>query len=519
MEIKSLLISGFKNITQKKAVKYNFFSHTVISGENFSGKTTIGEAICWAFCGCNINGSSIYDSLLLNNESTVMSVEVEFIDKNGATHILKREKVNSTKIYLDGKLTTTNILGSYIGDKEIFMNTFIVGYFQRYSPKEAREFLSKVLPRIDKEEIRRRLPPEFMVLIPDSMLLNSNELLKECRTKLKELEKEEQYLKGQLKILFDNFKGSNMNKVIDKEDDIQAMLEELKEKHMELLKLNIAMSDTTALIGRRELLRREYEILKSKLLKVIFKPGDTCPSCLQPLTEECIKLLEEHCKKENKEIASRLDTIVKEGKTLSRLIEEQEQRQKQKKANETSQDDDDYSAEIKDLENQMLELKKKLDQIAIVDAVADMKANAAKQAEEINKKLSEQDEEKAHIAKVIEAAKACNAIRTDLQFANISANLNKVSLKLEKVVKSTGELKGCFELMYEGKELMLLSNSEKIRAFLEISNLINKKTELRLPIFIDNAESITHYDKPDIDIQVFEAVVVRGQALNVQPQG
>jgi hypothetical protein len=85
---------------------------------------------------------------------------------------------------------------------------------------------------------------------------------------------------------------------------------------------------------------------------------------------------------------------------------------------------------------------------------------------------------------------------------------------LEKVVKSTGEVKDCFEVLYDDKELMLLSNSERVRVGLEISNLINNKTGLKIPLFLDNAESITHYEKPDT--QIVEAVVVRKRPLTVE---
>lgn len=507
MIITGLTVSGFKNIPDTRIEKYGFFPHTLISGENFTGKTTICEAICWAFCGSSINGSTIHDALLLNNQSKSMTVELEFTDNKGATHILKREKSYAGKIYLDNKAIPQNDLLTYIGDKDIFLSIFVVGYFQKYSPKEARELLSKALPGISPENILSKLDPELAEFIPHNRLLNSNELLKECRARLKEIEKEELFLKGQLKALFESFKQSSVSAVSADEPAVREKIEKLEARKLEILKLQLTSQDTQVLIGKRDLLRKEYEHLKSRLLHVSFKAGDVCPSCKQIITEACIKHLEEYNKKSNQEVQAEINDVVLQGKTLNRQIEEA------KNNNKPAGAEISYSKELSSIEAELIQFKKRLEDIAAVKAKTSLKDEAVRKSEEINKMLRAFEEEAAYIEKTIEAAKSCNSIKTELQFKSISDNLDKVSLRLEKVVKSTGELKDCFELLYDGKELMLLSNSEKIRAFLEISNLINIKTGLKLPVFIDNAESITHYDKPDT--QIFEAAVVKNAPLTV----
>jgi DNA repair protein SbcC/Rad50 len=63
-------------------------------------------------------------------------------------------------------------------------------------------------------------------------------------------------------------------------------------------------------------------------------------------------------------------------------------------------------------------------------------------------------------------------------------------------------------------ETILLSTSTKIRKDLEIANMVNTITNLNLPIFIDCAESITHYSKLSCD-QVFLSKVIEGQELNI----
>ena len=63
-------------------------------------------------------------------------------------------------------------------------------------------------------------------------------------------------------------------------------------------------------------------------------------------------------------------------------------------------------------------------------------------------------------------------------------------------------------------ENLTLSNSERIKAGLEIANLIINQIGMNIPIFIDNAESITEYIAPDT--QVIDVRVVDGKGLEVK---
>lgn len=92
----------------------------------------------------------------------------------------------------------------------------------------------------------------------------------------------------------------------------------------------------------------------------------------------------------------------------------------------------------------------------------------------------------------------------------IHQHLENVVIKLQKIIKTTGELKDCFEVQYTGKDLEIssevISTAEEIKTGLEISNLISSITSLNYPIFIDNLESITNYKI--CNRQVIEAKVV-----------
>ena len=52
MIIKSIKIKGFKGFKDEYFLELDE-EETTIMGENFQGKTSIGEAICWCLLGCN----------------------------------------------------------------------------------------------------------------------------------------------------------------------------------------------------------------------------------------------------------------------------------------------------------------------------------------------------------------------------------------------------------------------------------------------------------------------------------
>lgn len=100
-----------------------------------------------------------------------------------------------------------------------------------------------------------------------------------------------------------------------------------------------------------------------------------------------------------------------------------------------------------------------------------------------------------------------------MQSGQLNKYFNKVSIQLFEVTKTTGEMKPKFKLLYDEKPIEVLSLSERIRLGLEVSSFIKSATNTAYPTFIDNAESITHFDK--IPGQLFTATVVKGSELTV----
>lgn len=94
-----------------------------------------------------------------------------------------------------------------------------------------------------------------------------------------------------------------------------------------------------------------------------------------------------------------------------------------------------------------------------------------------------------------------------------------VEIALHEVVKSTGEVKDVFKFTYGGRYYNRLSLSEKIRAGLEVSELVKRLTGRNYPVFIDNMESVDELTNVRPTGQIIMAKCVRGAALTVKPMG
>lgn len=174
-----------------------------------------------------------------------------------------------------------------------------------------------------------------------------------------------------------------------------------------------------------------------------------------------------------------------------------------------------------ELQLRLSELKKEQETVIANDLNI---ANLEKQAEENEKTLRAKKEElevfkqkKVEINNKITLMKLFNTQKTKLTNATVSKHLIHVSLKLQKAVEATGEIKNCFEILYMGKELKLCSTSETIKAGLEISQMMSVLSGLEYPVFVDNGESVTEYQA--LSSQMIEAKVVKDAKLSLIRKG
>jgi len=617
IRLTKLSLQGFKGFSA--AQTFMFENATLIEADNGQGKSSILEAIVYAFTGCTFWGDN-KNERLMNISSKKAQVDVDFIDENGTPHTLSRRRTSSgTSLALDCIPVRQADLIEMFGDKECFLSMVNPLYFiEQMADSTGRDFLLKLLPIVQHEDILLALNEYHRNLLEEESLLDPVTYIKNCRVKIREMEDNKTYTQGQLDMLSKktaipipsleelDSRLISCRSQFEKIEATKPKLSDISALEGEKLLLNAGLD--TAVQSQTELkdcspleirlveLRGVHSLLKSKqyisgiaeilngvelelqklrqewsrldILAHSITSGSKCPSCLQHISDTHVAQVKAEMQKEKAALKTSAEPLTKRRKWL--LIQDEEAR----KNYETRLSEDRKACEV-----EMTELSRKLQSMrsennlivkSFTDAkeqnIIDLKSQLSTLNEQIeglrnsyNKQLSAYEEttsiQKAAFVKEIdelqqlkyaltEAENAGNEIvrlsqelkgtdasidtlnrkvtaaaeyaakRAELTLAPLK--MNHVEIKLQEVVKSTGEIVNTFRFTYGGRDYRILSLSEKLRAGLEVSKLIQELTGKCYPMLVDNSESITAIDNLDIPGQAILSRVTSGAALSVR---
>ena len=306
-----------------------------------------------------------------------------------------------------------------------------------------------------------------------------------------------------------------------------------------------ANAETESLLGRY---KREDAALKG------FQPGSICPTCHRAVMEQELPSVQEELQKIVSEIVSKgkaararwnqlrreeaeaekafHDAAAKESARLSGEIQELE-RQREAKIAAVAERNRQHSADVEELlsqihnlsatqecgalnEDEYERLKARREEIrdcqARLDAAQGVLDTAQEdydaQIQDIERQIRDKEEQMKLVVSF--AAK-----KAELLFANLK--MNRVAISLYDVVKSTGEAKEAFRFTYDGRLYNRLSLSEKVRAGMEVSELMKRLTGRNYPQFLDNMESVDDIRNVQPSGQVIMARCVRNADLSVLP--
>lgn len=337
-------------------------------------------------------------------------------------------------------------------------------------------------------------------------------------------------------------KGSNSTAEIDAQilDLGQKQARRRAEQYQS--KYTQAMADANAKVqelGKRY--QRENQIMKA------FVPGVACPICRRPVTEENLPEVQDALQKV-------IDAIVADGRE-QRVQMEQLQKLDTKAQVVFDQFQSDDIIKMQDEIDALTRQRDKLTQDRQTDdlreeiqrlSVSLEYGNLSQQEydrllacrEEVHQcaaelkaaeRASEQEQpdfdgQMAQDKREIKALKALisnvviyASVRAELIFESLK--MNKVAISLYDVMKTTGEQKAAFKFTYNGRRYDRLSLSEKIRAGMEVSELVKRLTGRNYPVFVDNMESVDDLANVRPTGQVIMAKCVHGAGLSVRPVG
>ncbi len=271
-------------------------------------------------------------------------------------------------------------------------------------------------------------------------------------------------------------------------------------------------------------------------------PGEPCPTCRRLITEEALV-----------EVRSVLETSSK-----ATIAAGQEQRAQLNELNENDAKaravfDQFQADDVAELEGQLAGLKVKKSEDSPADdlraqiqqltadleygnlseveyarlkecreelreCAADLKAAQAaadQKPEDFDGKIKAAQDKITALKKLIADVAIYVSERAKLTFSALK--MNRVEISLYDVVKTTGERKDVFKFTYGGRRYDRLSLSEKIRAGMEVSELMKRLTGRNYPVFVDNMESVDDLNNVRPTGQVIMAKCVSGTPLAVRP--
>ena len=149
---------------------------------------------------------------------------------------------------------------------------------------------------------------------------------------------------------------------------------------------------------------------------------------------------------------------------------------------------------------------------AKIAALQDM---TAAQLPDFDREIAQANANIAEIKRKMADVIAYISKRAELTFSQLK--MNRVEISLYDVVKSTGEDKDTYKCQFGGRRYDRLSLSEKIRAGMEVSELMKRLTGRNYPVFVDNMESVDDLANVRPTGQIIMAKCVSGAALQVKP--
>lgn len=337
----------------------------------------------------------------------------------------------------------------------------------------------------------------------------------EITEKITALQKEKSELQEKYQNKCFEIKLKNKNVLLQKGLDKSALEE--TNKNIEKLKELVENS------------RKEWQEVHKEQYKGDFK----CPTCGQDLLPDQI---EKTMANFNKKKSEKLASIEEKAKDLKIKIEECEKLIAIYEVKEYKEEDLPIEPiRLKEIDKELDEAKAKLKDFSLDNKkdLLEKKDSLNADLEEINKKLSlqgqnekiderikELEKQEKELAKayeeqqrIIYLCEEYTKAYVDLVSDKINDSFDLVKFKLFENQINGGITETC-EATFKGVPYSDLNNAAKINAGLDVINSLSDKLDLKVPIFIDNAESVNELIKTDT--QLVRLVVSKDKEIRIE---
>jgi len=417
--------------------------------------------------------------------------------------------------------------------------------FQKYTPEEYKKVLSSQKRKINDE--LKTLPAridELQKLILADMLPSLNDLntklteVRKMRNKANSVHESEDLKKLEGKLLdLLNKKKETEWEIETTQKDIQKKKDNLKDLELEIAQLQTEVKTKKENIeGLKKMWQRVRNQKPPKDISVCFNCGQTLPpakqkSALADFNKKKAEELEQinsegkRRKEEIEYLEKRIEKIeIAIIKTKDEIVKLTEEKKKTKEQLVKLQEEEKTLRSQIEKEKVKIEQQKDETEIQKLDSeIANIESQIAqvKQQEQIQKNIEELQKRERQLAnQLIDVEKEIVELekfmvkKVELIEDNINSKFQICEWKLFKTLINGG-IEECCECMVDGVPYRNLNTGSKINAGLDIAQTFAKHLQVKVPIWVDNAESITNWEV-GISDQVIFLKAVEGKSLIVK---
>jgi DNA repair exonuclease SbcCD ATPase subunit len=476
---KELHITNFKN---HDSLNVAFGEITTISGPNGAGKSSIGEAITWVLYGIDPYGTK-NEPKPIGNEDAETKVEL-LIQVDDKDILIGKAQKKTAKYFINEVPKKAKEFESFIDelfDKQAFLSLFNPGFFSSQHWQTQREQLLTYVNEPLKKEVFAELPKIQVELLEENLKKLSIEDLQKVHIERKKThEKSYERASERVITLKEQHEKQKAESTDVNKEEIESQLSELQARRSEIDK---TIKDSQQKQQQFNQMKYKIEGVKQQVLQqksVVLgirdeELQDTCHTCGQALQNEAVEQVKQNKINRFEEAKQIGSNMVKKLKELETSIEEMS----------LEEVDPTQTREIDEKIYELNGLLRQSQQLELLQKEID---DAAETQAKIRK-------EKNESIAIIDAIKDFRTKRSELMVSKIQSLFTNIDVQLYETLKN-GEERATFEILMDEKPYSRLSTAEKIKAGLELVEVLSKQSQLIVPTFVDNAESILHFTKP-----------------------
>ena len=549
-----IVVRDFKGI-DKQAVTF-CDGVTALYGANYTGKTSLMDAIYWCLFGKSLTGDTRFGVQPIGKKTAVPIVELT-INVDGTPHMLTRKLNGSvTACEIDGapmQLSEYNAwVDANVEDIERFKLFSNPMYFATLHWTKQRELFTSFFETPPADEVvaamaqdKVTLVDEFGTLIKtmsaDKIQDKMGKEIKELETErngisaridektrdidgrgaldTSALEQEREGLKAQWDSMAEDRKAADelTQKIADKRSEIYSMQAD-KDMTLATAKMDVRekqsryAQEIAGLEARKNSLRYQWQDIEKSNIETV------CPTCKQAIPADKVAAAQAEAAKakadietEGKQIAEKIKQYEKERAALDAagLPEETE------KAVEVIENSiAKIRGEIEVLEKQQAdtppvqsaEIKDRLYNIERMLSSAERLQTDIKRRDELIQSLSKTAREIEMRERIKKDAGQYILYQAKVTVEKVNKQFKGVQIELFEYLKN-GNVKETFSLLYNGVPYQDVSSTERVIIGLEINEYLKKALGVSVPTIIDNFESYMSIGLSELPRQSIVSIV------------